>query len=207
MRQGRTKQDKRERLCKHAEAFTHALATKRPLLVLVTGARDWADAEPIRRELLLLPHDSILLHGNARGADRLAGAIAAELGLDVRPRPANWERFGKAAGIIRNREMLAEGPDVILAFHPNLEQAKGTNPNYGRALLNTSLMDPKNPKSQENAYQAFFDMMGSGVSPLLQNQSLQARTRNRIIEQWKNQGTAGGESLMEYLVKMLAPSR
>ena len=121
-----TKQEKRERLSQTAEAFAHALVTKRPLLVLVTGAREWADVEPIRRELLLLPSDSILLHGNARGADRLAGAIAAELGLDVRPRPANWEQFGKAAGIIRNREMLAEGPDVVLAFHPNLEQAKGT---------------------------------------------------------------------------------
>ena len=64
----------------------------------------------------------------------------------------------------------------------------------------------RSPRSQENAYQAFFDTMGGGVSPLLQNQSLQARTRNRIIEQWKNQGTAGG-SLMEYLAKMLAPSR
>ncbi len=107
---------------------THAKrpAARRPLLVLVTGSRVWADAGPIRRELRRLPPGSIILHGDARGADRLAAAVAAELGLDVRPRPADWGRFGKAAGVIRNREMLAEGPDVVLAFHPNLDQAKGT---------------------------------------------------------------------------------
>src|SRR5262245_8566039 len=65
-----------------AEAFALALATKRPLLVLVTGAREWADPEPIRRELRRLPADSIVLHGNARGVDLLAGQVAAELGLD-----------------------------------------------------------------------------------------------------------------------------
>lgn len=32
----------------------------------------------------------------------------------------------QAAGVIRNREMLAEGPDVVLAFHADLAKAKGT---------------------------------------------------------------------------------
>jgi hypothetical protein len=108
------------------EAFAGVIANRRPLLVLVTGARTWTEDAPIRRELRCLPAGSIILHGNARGADRLAGRVAAELNLDVRPRPADWKSYGKAAGIVRNREMLAEGPDVVLAFHADLEQAKGT---------------------------------------------------------------------------------
>lgn len=108
------------------EAFAAVVASGRPLLVLVTGSRDWTDAEAVRRELCRLPPGSIILHGNARGADQLAGQVAADLGFDVRPRPAEWERYGKAAGIIRNREMLAEGPDVVIAFHPDLKKARGT---------------------------------------------------------------------------------
>lgn len=102
----------------------------RPLRVLITGARSWSAIEPIRRELASLPSGAIiiiLIHGYARGADRLAHEIADELKLEIRPCPADWERYGKAAGIIRNRRMLEEDkPDIVIAFHPNLAAARGT---------------------------------------------------------------------------------
>lgn len=109
-----------------ADAVAAAEAANEALLVLVTGSREWTDPEPIRRELASLPANSILLHGNARGVDRLADQLARELGLDVRPRPADWEVYGRGAGIVRNKQMLAEGPDIVLAFHPNLAEARGT---------------------------------------------------------------------------------
>jgi hypothetical protein len=103
-----------------------ARGEKRPPRVLVTGSREWADPEPIRRALALLPPDAVVIHGMARGADRLAHHIAAELGLAVWPRPAMWER-GKAAGLIRNREMLEnDRPDLVLAFLPKHAAARGT---------------------------------------------------------------------------------
>lgn len=40
--------------------------------------------------------------------------------------PAEWEKFGKAAGPIRNIEMLNENPDLVLAFHNDLSKSKGT---------------------------------------------------------------------------------
>ena len=41
--------------------------------------------------------------------------------------PADWKTFGKAAGPIRNRKMLDEGlPDVVIAFHEDIERSKGT---------------------------------------------------------------------------------
>jgi hypothetical protein len=98
-----------------------------PLRVLVTGARTWTDPEPIRRELARLPAGSVVIHGDARGADRLAGALAAELGLEVLACPAEWRRYGRAAGLVRNRAMLKEHrPQLVLAFHPALEKARGT---------------------------------------------------------------------------------
>jgi hypothetical protein len=105
-----------------------------PLRVLVTGARTWADPGPIRRELARLLAGSVVIHGDARGADRLAGRIAAELGLAVLACPAEWHKYGRAAGLVRNRAMLKEHrPQLVLAFHPAIEQARGTKHMVGLA--------------------------------------------------------------------------
>ena len=97
------------------------------MLILVCGDRNWIDYRPIKRELSKYnPKTDVIMHGDARGADRISGQVAMALGFPVRPFPANWNRFGKAAGPIRNQQMLDERPDLVLAFHPNIEQSKGT---------------------------------------------------------------------------------
>lgn len=97
------------------------------LRVLVCGSRDWTDKAAIEKELRLLPAGSVVIHGDCRGADRIAGQIAQSLGLEVEAFPADWETHGKAAGPLRNRQMLAEGrPDTVLAFHEHLEASRGT---------------------------------------------------------------------------------
>jgi hypothetical protein len=42
--------------------------------------------------------------------------------------PADWDKYGKRAGAMRNQQMLDEHPDIeqALAFHPNLKESKGT---------------------------------------------------------------------------------
>jgi hypothetical protein len=89
--------------------------------ILVCGGRDFTDAERICRELDYVREHvggiSMLIHGNARGADKLAGCWAESHGIAVMVFPANWARHGKAAGPIRNSLMLAEGyPDLVVAF-------------------------------------------------------------------------------------------
>jgi hypothetical protein len=56
----------------------------------------------------------------------LARRIAEELGLEVRKYPAKWHTYGKAAGPIRNREMLKENPELVIAFHDDIKNSKGT---------------------------------------------------------------------------------
>ena len=54
------------------------------------------------------------------GADRMAEEIALGLGWTVEIHPAQWERYGKAAGFIRNAFMVSEcAPDVCYAFVRN----------------------------------------------------------------------------------------
>lgn len=94
--------------------------------VLVCGDRFWTDKEKIRERLAKLPAGTIVIHGAARGADSIAAVIGKTLGFDVRSFPAEWGKHGKAAGPIRNRLMLDEKPDLVLAFHSDLSNSKGT---------------------------------------------------------------------------------
>jgi hypothetical protein len=74
--------------------------------VIVCGSRLWTDVETIRAWLSRLPNGTTVAHGACRGADRIAGGVAEELGLDVRAYPADWDAHGDAAGPIRNQLMV-----------------------------------------------------------------------------------------------------
>lgn len=95
--------------------------------VLVCGDRNWVEYDKIRRRLELLPkEDTIIIHGAARGADTIAGIVGYQLNFKVKQFTAQWLKYGKAAGAIRNKEMLDQKPDLVIAFHSNLDQSKGT---------------------------------------------------------------------------------
>ena len=96
--------------------------------VLICGDRNWLKWEPIRAWLCKLQdwgYDTVV-EGEARGADTLAREEAEQLGFTVLKFPANWNQYGRAAGPIRNREMLDQHPDLVLAFHGNISASKGT---------------------------------------------------------------------------------
>lgn len=84
--------------------------------VLVCGGRDFSDREWLFRALDSLPITQ-LCHGNARGADRLAGEWAHSRRVPYEAHPAAWALHGKRAGPIRNCKMLNEfKPDAVIAF-------------------------------------------------------------------------------------------
>lgn len=99
--------------------------------LLVTGDRNWTDRATIKRGLLLhaargTSGQTAVIHGGARGADTIAGQIAKEAGWEVIEVKAEWGRYGRGAGPIRNHKMLNMHPDIVLAFHDDLEKSKGT---------------------------------------------------------------------------------
>jgi hypothetical protein len=99
---------------------------KAVLRVLVTGDRDWTDYALIKAALAKLPPGTLVIEGGAPGADRLARQAAEQLGLRVIEVRAEWEKYGPSAGPRRNRAMLDYAPELVLAFHDDLENSKGT---------------------------------------------------------------------------------
>lgn len=96
--------------------------------VLVCGDRDWLNKALVKKKLEELKGKiEVVIEGEARGADTCGRIAAQELGIPVLKFPADWKKHGKAAGPIRNNQMLKEGePDLVLAFHSNIEESKGT---------------------------------------------------------------------------------
>lgn len=83
---------------------------------LITGSRTWADREAIAAALVVHRVTEIA-QGGALGADCLAWRVASALKIKNTTYSANWIKHGKAAGPIRNGEMLADfKPDIVLAF-------------------------------------------------------------------------------------------
>jgi hypothetical protein len=84
--------------------------------VLVCGGRNYNDSECVSQYLYRLK-PTVVIQGGASGADRLAGEWAKHNNVHQEIYPADWNRLGRAAGPIRNQQMLDEGkPDVVLAF-------------------------------------------------------------------------------------------
>lgn len=96
--------------------------------VLVSGSREWNDWATLEAEFARIYQEHgqnvVLTHGNARGLDRMAGYVAEKKRWSIRPMPADWDRYGKTAGRIRNVEMLDTDPDEVIAFR--LDMSRGT---------------------------------------------------------------------------------
>ncbi len=65
-------------------------------------------------------HEAALMHGACpSGADALANRYGMDTGMHVVRFPADWERWGRKAGYVRNAEMIELRPDICLAFIRN----------------------------------------------------------------------------------------
>ena len=85
--------------------------------IVVCGSRSWRDWSTMEAALRHLPRGSQVVHGDARGADRMAGSVAERLGHSVARMPADGERYGTSAGMRRNEQMLTcVKPDLVMAF-------------------------------------------------------------------------------------------
>lgn len=104
--------------------------------VLITGDRNYTRQSTVDMILDGLfaryGEDLYIIHGGAKGADSLAKRWVDAKWMTRRFDhtwicDAEWEKYGRAAGPIRNHLMLDEGePDIVVAFHDDIESSKGT---------------------------------------------------------------------------------
>ena len=97
--------------------------------VIIAGGRDFVDYNLLREKVnnILIEkratHKIVIVSGCARGADTLGMRYASENTFDVDEYPAEWDKYGKKAGYMRNVEM-AENADALIAFWDG--KSKGT---------------------------------------------------------------------------------
>jgi hypothetical protein len=92
--------------------------------VIVCGSRSWSDRQLIQDTLVQvgegLGHNLTIVHGNARGADRIAKQEAEKAGYLVEPH--DYRDFisprvsPKVAPLVRNRHMAILGAQLCVAF-------------------------------------------------------------------------------------------
>lgn len=89
--------------------------------VIIAGSRNfhddqlmWAMMDKFLSEKKLT-HEIIVLSGCASGADSLGEYYATSRHYKIKRYPAKWDKLGRFAGVMRNREM-AENADALVAF-------------------------------------------------------------------------------------------
>lgn len=97
------------------------------MILVVAGTRTFTNRELLREKLTTYTMKAEVewLHvGSREGADRLALEWAYTHSIDMKIHHADWDTYKKAAGPIRNREMLEEaGPNAVVVCFWN-----GTSP-------------------------------------------------------------------------------
>ena len=97
--------------------------------VVIAGCRDYENYEQAKEFIDIClsnvrkENEIIIVSGAARGADAIGERYAKENGFRIEKYPADWEKYGKSAGPIRNKQM-AEISDYVICFWN--EKSKGT---------------------------------------------------------------------------------
>lgn len=97
--------------------------------VAIVGSRTFHDKDLLYRTMDTLTYEdkpvipTLIVSGGASGADTLGEAWAKEKSIPTKIFKPDWVKYGRAAGPIRNREIVKEA-DLIVAFWDGM--SKGT---------------------------------------------------------------------------------
>lgn len=96
--------------------------------VLICGGRNFKnkklfhkimnEIDPATDKQILGDPDLVIIHGAcSTGADKMADEYIVVHCKNFEAYPANWDKYFKAGGPIRNQQMIDEGkPDLVVAF-------------------------------------------------------------------------------------------
>ena len=83
---------------------------------IIAGSRNLEDYNLVIEAVSKAPWEpTVVVSGGAKGIDSLAEQWAVATGIPCEKYPANWKKYGRAAGPIRNKEM-AEKAEALIAI-------------------------------------------------------------------------------------------
>lgn len=83
--------------------------------VAIVGSREYEPLSDVIDYVRSLPIDTVIITGGAKGVDKTAEIEARARGMEVVIHEAEWNKHGKAAGMIRNR-LVVDDCDKLAAF-------------------------------------------------------------------------------------------
>lgn len=105
--------------------------------IIIAGSRDFNDYNKLKIQCNYLlgnvKSEIEIVSGTASGADKLGEKYAEEMGYKLTMFPANWDKYGKAAGPLRNKEM-AEYSDALIAFWDGKSRGTASMINQAKKL-------------------------------------------------------------------------
>lgn len=104
--------------------------------IAIVGSRDYPDIAAVRAYVALLPANTIIVSGGARGVDSIAENAARERGMECLIFKPDWDRDGKSAAFVRNAT-IAEECDEMVAFWDGKSRGTKSAIQYARDLRKT----------------------------------------------------------------------
>ncbi len=107
--------------------------------ILIAGCRDFNNYKIAKRYInrclseIKKQYDLIIVSGGAKGADMLGERFANEKKLKIERYLPDWQKYGKAAGPKRNKEMVAVS-DYNICFWYKKSRGTASTISYGRLI-------------------------------------------------------------------------
>ena len=106
--------------------------------IVIAGCREYTDFEEASVFILsclvrLGIETAVVLSGKCRGADKLGERFATERGWRILEFPADWAKYGRAAGPVRNRKMV-DASDAVICFWDGKSRGTASLIQYAKKL-------------------------------------------------------------------------
>ena len=85
--------------------------------LLIAGSRDFNDYSYLNERISRIQDNNVInfiISGKAQGADTLGTRFALEHSIEIKEYPAEWDLYGKSAGMIRNKLMGEEADRAVI---------------------------------------------------------------------------------------------
>ena len=96
--------------------FSEPPAEKQKIRIAIIGSRTFNNYKLLQRTLdTFYPNISLIVSGGAQGADALAEEYARTEGIRTLIFKPDWKTYGKAAGFVRNKDIVTS-VDIVIAY-------------------------------------------------------------------------------------------